>query len=585
MLALVVATCGWGWVTVVEGQAAPLPLISGNTVVYVSASGQICFFDAVTNVADICVTDAPSGAHADAMTRISDDGGSVAFVRDDHGDGYRKLMVIGSDGVPRDISFPYGVSTEDFPNYAWSPSSSTLVFSAIEPRSAKLGLAVVNQADSTQRILPNTESCYAPVWRNPASIVAFCSLTGFGVYTIDASGLNPPFLLTPIPAFNSALRPSLSPNGQYLAFYYEAPGSDRISILVEDLLQPSQSPTTVYTNVNNVFFDRLVWSPTGNRLAFSGSTSVDKDGIAQFGIFFYSAGASLPATNKTAGKSGSYEMVDWAPTGCQALVSTPSGLAIANSELTQVTSLNRGIGYNDADWSPVLGPDAQLCAPARTPSRMLYVAAGDSIPAGADLSGAKSKAYPAFVCDHLPAKPKCRNLSHSGDTTDDFIRDQLPVILRENPELITITIGADDIFRTVRRIWLGCDVQPSRVNLAFLLTSILSRTNARIVVTEYYNPVNPSNDVFPLYLWRNVEACIAEGNNVIHDAVLRLLQTWPNRLVGVPLQDLFAGHEYGTRSSWISACTGNCRFVGFGGIHPNAAGQRAIGQAITAALR
>lgn len=224
--------------------------------------------------------------------------------------------------------------------------------------------------------------------------------------------------------------------------------------------------------------------------------------------------------------------------------------------------------------------------PTPEPEPLTYLATGDSIPAGADLTGKgwKKQRYPAVLCAELKSAgpTQCSNISKTGHTTDDYLKKQLIKAVKAQPDLITVTVGADDILASFLplRLFRDCDIPASTANLRGILNSLLQHTDALVVVTGYYNPVNPSNnDPFRLYPWGTMEACVLEGNNAIHEVLASLSSTWPDRLVEVPLYEKFKEHEFGTSDSWIASCGGQCGWFA-GGIHPNKAGQTAIAEAI-----
>jgi lysophospholipase L1-like esterase len=253
-----------------------------------------------------------------------------------------------------------------------------------------------------------------------------------------------------------------------------------------------------------------------------------------------------------------------------------------------VTGGSQGAGTAYHDYATVKYVQSNVPPPPPPVGPLTYVATGDSIAAGADLPQPDEQRYPALLCTEFKkfTETSCDNISHSDDDTEDYIHRQLDKAIKAKPDIITVTVGADEIIKDPlrwRRIFTSCDVESARINLKYILSTLLYGTDALVVVTGYYNPINPSNNSEPLQLWGNMEACVLEGNNAIYEIVVSLTSTWPDRILWAPLYDSFKGHEFGTSESWIAPCkeTG-CSWVG--GVHPNQLGQAAIERAVITAM-
>ena len=264
-------------------------------------------------------------------------------------------------------------------------------------------------------------------------------------------------------------------------------------------------------------------------------------------------------------------------------VSVPAGTPAATYDLTVHVEENWPPGSDSWGFDQIQTLQSVIVL-GGAEEALVYIATGDSIPAGID-AGGKKNAYPTMFCAALKAVEtiSCKNISKNRDDTDDYIRKQLRNVNRSRPDIVTVTVGADEIikspWRIIRRVPTDCDVESARTNLRFIFTSLLSQTNAVILVTGYYNPINPSNDGPPVFPWRLMEACVLEGNNAIHEVILSVSATWPGRIIEVRLHELFRGHEFGTAASWIAPCPQLlCRIPG--GVHPNRVGQAAISQAV-----
>ena len=111
------------------------------------------------------------------------------------------------------------------------------------------------------------------------------------------------------------------------------------------------------------------------------------------------------------------------------------------------------------------------------PTSFTYVALGDSTGAGI---GARAGVYVARLFRKIePLRPgaKLVNLCVSGATTTDLLRDQLEQGIAASPDLVTVGIGINDVGHEVK-------IDEFARNFETILSSVRSRTNARIVVTN-----------------------------------------------------------------------------------------------------
>jgi hypothetical protein len=106
--------------------------------------------------------------------------------------------------------------------------------------------------------------------------------------------------------------------------------------------------------------------------------------------------------------------------------------------------------------------DVRLTAVASAPT-VVYIASGDSVAAGQDIDGQiedKENAYPRWIRDYLSTDVSrypstCTNLigtgvyniADPGETTTDYLNNQLPAVIGCNPDLVSITIGANDLLQ------------------------------------------------------------------------------------------------------------------------------------------
>lgn len=88
--------------------------------------------------------------------------------------------------------------------------------------------------------------------------------------------------------------------------------------------------------------------------------------------------------------------------------------------------------------------------PKGTPGGLLYVALGDSAAQGVGASR-PDRGYVSLLAERLACTTgqpvQVVNLSKSGATIDDLIREQLPLLQGLSPDMVTVDIGGNDMFR------------------------------------------------------------------------------------------------------------------------------------------
>ncbi len=89
-------------------------------------------------------------------------------------------------------------------------------------------------------------------------------------------------------------------------------------------------------------------------------------------------------------------------------------------------------------------------APQGEPGGLLYVALGDSAAQGVGASSPE-RGYVGLLADRMRARTgmpvQIVNLSQSGATLHDLIRDQLPLLAKLRPDVVTVDIGGNDVLR------------------------------------------------------------------------------------------------------------------------------------------
>jgi acyl-CoA thioesterase I len=110
-----------------------------------------------------------------------------------------------------------------------------------------------------------------------------------------------------------------------------------------------------------------------------------------------------------------------------------------------------------------------------------YIAAGDSTAVGEGASNISST-YPNIIAAYLAKNNSVtyRNIGVSGARTEDLLKDQLPQIISFDPDLVTISIGANDLVRanSSRNILR---------NIEAILSSLTQETDAKIVIATLPN--------------------------------------------------------------------------------------------------
>ena len=106
----------------------------------------------------------------------------------------------------------------------------------------------------------------------------------------------------------------------------------------------------------------------------------------------------------------------------------------------RLARVKRGVGVARRYWAQPQGPSGGL----------LYVALGDSAAQGVGASR-PDRGYVGLLAERLACttgRPvQVVNLSRSGATVEDLLREQLPLLQALRPDLVTVAIGGNDMFR------------------------------------------------------------------------------------------------------------------------------------------
>ena len=280
--------------------------------------------------------------------------------------------------------------------------------------------------------------------------------------------------------------------------------------------------------------------------------------------------------------------------------------------------------------------------------RNVLVALGDSVAAGFGLDltdallgdpcwRAPRAGYPKRVADRLVADGRlprgearlvvaaCAGTSTSDvweaptwpppgapDDLGEASWSQLDWAVGLNPRYVTLTVGANDVGVVDLAVFEGGELDHDELarrlealagEVGYLLDELVARTDARIALTNYYNPT--ATDPTGLPGCRG--ECFVEQAGFVHDALnaalARAAARHDSRVRLVDVSSLFGGHEAGdalgpawlrepietilgvrvraycseadTEGSWISSL--DC-------LHPTTDGMAAIGEAVAAAL-
>jgi len=216
-----------------------------------------------------------------------------------------------------------------------------------------------------------------------------------------------------------------------------------------------------------------------------------------------------------------------------------------------------------------------------------YVALGDSVPSGADLTDGVG--YPRmlgqYLADASSLPVRLDNRAKAGERSDGVLANQLSDLGDAHPSLITLTVGANDFLvpaiecaaatvddspRTRCQVSNLLGSAPSfERNYRSILRRLISETDAVIAVTTYYNPFPRGSRCAPSVTDTSVR--------MLNQTIADLAAEAGERVVLVDVAPLFKGHEGQAPAGWFSPSPLNLACTN---IHPNADGHAAIAQAL-----
>jgi lysophospholipase L1-like esterase len=223
---------------------------------------------------------------------------------------------------------------------------------------------------------------------------------------------------------------------------------------------------------------------------------------------------------------------------------------------------------------------------------IFYVALGDSVPSGTDLPGGVG--YPRrlgqLLADANDLPVRLDNRARAGERSDGVLANQLQDLADGGPNLITLTVGANDfLIPAFECLAASLDSTPNtrcqmsnllgtgssfESNYRAILRRLVDETDANIAVTTYYNPFPRGS--------RCVPSLADSSVRMLNQAIGGIADEFGDRVTVVDLAPIFKGHEGSNPAGWFSpsperiACTD---------IHPNAAGHEAIARALWNALK
>jgi acyl-CoA thioesterase I len=148
--------------------------------------------------------------------------------------------------------------------------------------------------------------------------------------------------------------------------------------------------------------------------------------------------------------------------------------------------IGAGVGCIVLVWLTGFSPASLVAAPLSGDNRPRIVAFGDSLTAG--LGVAADETYPAELqrrLDALGLRYRVINAGVSGETTAGGLR-RVPWVLRSNPEIVILELGANDGLRGLR-------VNETQANLEQIIQQ-LQRSGVQVILAGMKLPPNYGND-------------------------------------------------------------------------------------------
>lgn len=147
-----------------------------------------------------------------------------------------------------------------------------------------------------------------------------------------------------------------------------------------------------------------------------------------------------------------------------------------------------------------------------------YVALGDSLTSGVGAKDYKNS-YPYLLAQKLSSQNRVEliNLSHKGDKSADLLASQLPLAIKEHPEVVSVFIGINDLHNLV-------SLKEYQNNLGQIISQLQQHTKAKVYLISL--PYLGSEKVlYPPYTFL-LNFRTNQFNNVIKNLSTKKTSNW-----------------------------------------------------------
>ncbi len=198
--------------------------------------------------------------------------------------------------------------------------------------------------------------------------------------------------------------------------------------------------------------------------------------------------------------------------------------------------------------------------PKKHQKRFVYVAIGDSSVEGVGASH-HTKSYPSIIFEKIKSTypaAEYHNLGKSGDRIKNVLEAQLPQALALKPNLVTVSIGVNDIRGRVK-------LSEFEKDLTYLINTLQTETDAKIIINNI--PDFSALPTLPIYIRMASKILIHRFNKSIEKI---------SNNFNLTLVDIFKVSRHFCKQ-WKS-------FISNDGFHPSDAGYALWAESIIANL-